>query len=401
MVYGRAVTEIDEKATRRAQRREKQQTPNDAAEGTSELSSQGEQSEAGDSVSESQPAPKRTEQIRDRNARLRAQAAEERRAKREREKATVAIPVGLDASERMDDIFVRSTHAAAGWLRQNFKWLQWVVIGGVALGIGTQAYRYVSKNKAARSTDAFAVGLQAETGTVRPADDAKSVNPELEQLDPRPVYDSAAARLAAAEQGYRKAMETHAKTGAAMLARLGLAGVLYDEQRWDEALEHYRAVRASELAKTDPDILGRSLEGIGLALEGKGDLEGALQAFRELTNQEGAPSLATLGLYHQGRVLAAQGQKDKAKEVLAKAKERLDKANQSESGKEDEARSRRPGYVAESVKMLLAKLDPASAKSASARSIGDALRDDPAKLQRMLQDLQNSPTAPSAPSGGQ
>jgi tetratricopeptide (TPR) repeat protein len=333
---------------------------------------------------------------------LRAQAAEERRAKRERDKTTVALPVGLDASERMDDIFVRSTHAAAGWLRQNFKWLQWVAIVGVALGIGAQAYRYVSKSKAAKSTDALAVGLQAETGTVRAADDAKSVSPELEQLDPRPVFDSASSRLAAAEQGYRRALETHGKTGAGWLARLGLAGVLYDEQKWDEALEQYRAVRASDLAKTDPDVLGRSLEGIGLSLEGKGDLEGALQAFRELTNQEGAPALATLGLYHQGRVLLSQGQKDKAKELLTKAKERLDKESQTESDKNNtEAAPRRPSFVAESVKMVLAKIDPASVKGASARSIGDALRDDPAKLQRMLQDLQTKPSTPSTPSGGQ
>lgn len=394
------MTEIDDKATRRAQRREKQQTTN-GAEGTPGASIEAEGVEVGDSSGDSQPAPKRTEQIRDRNARLRAQAAEERRAKREREKASVAMPVGLDASERMDDLFVRTTHAVAGWLGQNFKWLQWLVIGGVALGIGTQAYRYLSKTKAAKSTDALAVGLQAETGSVRQgSDDAKSLNPELEQLDPRPVYDSESAQLAAAEQGYRKAIETHGKTGAGWLARLGLAGVLYDQQKWDEALALYRAVRTSEMAKADPDILGRSLEGIGLTLEAKTDLEGALQAFRELTNQEGAPTLATLGLYHQGRVLVAQGQKDKAKELLTKAKERLDK--ESEAGKDKESlEPQRPGFVAESVKMLLARVDPASAKSSGARSISDALRDDPAKLQRMLQELQNSPASPSAPGGEQ
>lgn len=395
------MTEIDDKATRRAQRREKQQTTNDGAEGTPKTI-EAEGVEVSESSDESQSAPKRTEQIRDRNARLRAQAAEERRAKREREKASVAVPVGLDAGERMDDLFVRTTHAVAGWLGQNFKWLQWVVIGGVALGIGTQAYRYLSKSKAAESTDALAVGLQAEAGTVRQAsDDSKSLNPELEQLDPRPVYDSESAQLAAAEQGYRKAMQTHGKTGAGWLARLGLAGVLYDQQKWDEALEQYRAVRGSEVAKIDPDILGRSLEGIGLSLEGKGDLEGALQAFRELTNQEGAPALATLGLYHQGRVLVAQGQKDKAKELLTKAKERLDKESDAAKDKENLDRPQRPGFVAESVKMLLARIDPASVKASSARNISDVLRDDPAKLQRMLQDLQNNPASPSAPGGKQ
>ena len=33
-------------------------------------------------------------------------------------------------------------------------------------------------------------------------------------------------------------------------------------------------------------VRGRALEGIGLALEGKGDLDGALKAFRELKNTD-------------------------------------------------------------------------------------------------------------------
>ncbi|HMA96434.1 MAG TPA: tetratricopeptide repeat protein, partial [Polyangiaceae bacterium] len=296
--------------------------------------------------------------------------------------------------ERMDDIFVRTTHAATVWLRGNFKWLQWVAIVGVAGGLGLQGYRYASKSKAAKSTDALAVGLVAEGGTIRPAssDESKSLSPELEELDPRPVYDSESAKLAAAEQGYRKAMSSYGKSGAGWLARLGLAGVLYDQQKWDEALDHYRAVRASEIAKKDPDVLGRCLEGIGLSLEGKGDREGALQAFREMTNQEGAPTLATLGLYHQARILLAQGQKDKAKELLTKAKERVDKA--AKEGAKGEVGPQRQGYIGESVKMLMARIDPAAARAASADAITDTLQNDPAKLQRMLQDLQNQPAAP-------
>ncbi len=409
------MTELEDKASRRAKRREQQQTSNEGGEGTSEPEISSEESQptavaAEPSDDEAQPA-KRVDQIRDRNARLRAQAAEERRAKREREKAPVAVPLGLDASERMDDIFVRSTHAAAGWLRNNFRWLQWVVIGGVVFGFGVQGYRYSAKSKAAESADALAIGLVAEGATVRPAstDENKSDNPELGQIDPRPVYDSEQARFAAAEQGYRKAIATYGKTGAGWLSRLGLAGVLYDQQKWDEALEQYRAVRASELVKTDPDALGRCLEGIGLSLEGKGDQEGSLQAFRELTNQEGSPSLATLGLFHQARILLSQGHKEKAKELATKAKERLDKESQAPSDKDkdkDQGPPKRPGFVAESVKMLLARIDPAAAPT---RNIGDVLRNDPEQLQRMIEKLKHQPTpaeptpepAPAAPGDAQ
>lgn len=404
----KADDKADDKATRRAQRREQQRTSNQGGEGTPAPDASSEKSLASDSAASSAegegPEPgKRVDQIRDRNARLRAQAAEERRSKRERDKSVAAVPIGLDAGERMDDLFVRTTHAGAAWLRNNFRWLQWVAILGVVVGFSVQGYRYVSKSKAEKSSDALAVGLVAEGGTVRPAstEPGKSDNPELDQLDPRPVYDSESARLSAAEQGYRKAIASQGKTGAGWLARLGLAGVLYDQQKWDEALEQYRAVRGSELAKKDPDILGRCLEGVGLSLEAKGDKEGALQAFRELTNQEGAPSLATLGLFHQARILFAQGNQEKAKELAKKAKERLDKQALEAQGAAGDDKGQGPpprtGFVDESVKMLLARIDPSSAQGTSTRNIADVLRDDPEKLQRMIEGLKNQ-SAPAQPS---
>jgi len=387
------VTELEDKASRREQRREQQKT---SEKGTTESVVAPEESKGSAIVlaDEDDSGPARgVDQIRDRNARLRAQAAEERRAKREQEKSAVAVPMGLDASERMDDIFVRTTHAAAKWLGSNFRWLQWVVIGGVAIAFGVQGSRYFSKSKAAKSSDSLAIGLDAEGATVRPAstDGSKSDNPELDQLDPRPVYESEEARLLAAEQGYRKAIASYDKTGASWLARLGLAGVLYDQQKWDGALEQYRAVRASELAKQDPDVLGRCLEGIGLSLEGKDDKDAALQAYQELTNQEGAPSLGTLGLFHQARVLLAKGNKEKAKELATKAKERLDKEAQSGKDKAD-GPPKRPGFLSESVKMLLARIDPTAAQT---RNIGDVLRDDPDKLQRMIEGLKHQAPAPA------
>lgn len=343
------------------------------------------------------------QQIRDRNARIRAQAAEDRRSKRDKDRAPAAAPSGLDAAERMDDIFVRSTHAMVGWLTKNFKWLQWVAIIGVLGGFGLQIYRYKTRSTAAASTDSMAVGLVAENGVVRPAtDDEKSkLNPELESMDPRPVFATEQARLAAAEAGYRKAMATHPKAGAGWVARLGLAGVLYDMKKWDEALAQYRAVRGSETAKTDPDLLGRSIEGAALCLEAKGDREGALTAYRELTNQESAPYLTTLGLYHQSRLLLADGKKDKAKELLTKAKERLEKEAKEREGADQSSRGS-TGYLSQSVKLLEARIDPAAAAAAQTPNLQDVMQQDPAKLQRMLEELRKQPPpvpAPSAPSG--
>ncbi|MGC4063137.1 MAG: tetratricopeptide repeat protein [Polyangiaceae bacterium] len=389
------MTELEDKASRRAQRREQQQ--NDSSEAQAPDGPEAEQ----EAVDESSGSGNAVQQIRDRNARIRAQAAEERRAKRERDRVAVSAPTGLDAAERMDDLFVRSTHAAAGWVRKNFKWLQWVVILSVAGGFGYQIHRYVSRSKAAKSTDALFIGVLAESGTIRPAADDESANAELAKYDPRPVYSTAEARTSAAEEGYRKVVAAHGNTGPGWVARLGLAGILYDQRKWDEALAQYRAVRGSELAKTDGDLLGRALEGSGLCLEAKGDRQGALTAFRELTNQESAPWLATLGLFHQSRLLLAEGNKEKAKELATKAKERLDKEEKEREG-QDRANMGMPrsSYLSESVKMLLARIDP-NAVSASAPNIQEILQKDPDKLQKLLQGLQKKqpPAAPSAPGG--
>jgi len=406
------VTELEDKASRRAQRREQQKNASGEVTSSQEKPSRLESAEGPDEPGSDEGAEpesigegKPVREIRDRNAKIRAQAAEERRAKRERERTAVAMPSGLDAAERMDDIFVRTTHASATWVRKNFKWMQWVVILGVAGGFSVQVYRYVSRSKAAKSTDALAVGVTAEGGTVRPEKgEEQGNNPEFSKLDPRPVYETPQAKLAAAEEGYRKAMSGHSNSGAGWVARLGLAGVLYDQKKWDDALLQYRAVRASDVAKLDGDVLGRSIEGIGLTLEAKGDRAGALTAYRELTNQEQAPWLSTLGLYHQARMLLADGNKDKAKELAAKAKERLDKdAKERGEGTEKGAPSK-PGYLSESLKMLMAQIDPNSASSSSGRDINDALMNDPAKLQKLIDDMQkqapaSAPAAPAAPGG--
>lgn len=360
----------NEQATRREQRRAKQQA--------GATDAQVPETEASGSVQE----------IRDRNARLRAKAAADRQSKREQERARMAATAaGLDASERLDDIFVRTTHAATTWIRNNFRWLQWALILLVIGMFSVQGLRYYQRQVAAKSTDLLMEGERALSGTVMGEEERKSIPEELQRWDTRPSYNDNAQRLSVAEKEYKATIDKYGKTGAGDYARLGLAGVKYDQKAFDEALALYRQVRASKLAEEDLEVKGRAVEGTGFCLEAKGDLEGALKSFRELSNIEGSLEFAVLGLYHQARVLSAQGKKDNAKELLVKAEKRL----------ADDKDSAAASFFKRPVQEALALLDPTSAAAASTPDLSDLLRQDPARLQQLLKGMKQQ--GPAAPAG--
>ena len=262
--------------------------------------------------------------IRDRNARLRASAVADRQSKRERDRARMAATAaGLDASERLDDIFVRSTHAVTLWIRSNFRWLQWAIVASVVMMFGVQGLRYYQRQLALTSTDSLMSGEMAQSGTVGDDEESKSIPEELRRWDNRPMFADVEQRLAAAEKDYSATIDKFGKTGAGDYARLQLAGIKYDQKAFDRGLNLYRQVRMGKLAQDDLEVRGRAIEGAGFCLEAKSDLEGALKSFRELSNLEGSLEFTVLGLYHQARILLAQGKRDLAKELLLKAQKRL------------------------------------------------------------------------------
>jgi tetratricopeptide (TPR) repeat protein len=355
------VTNENEQTSRREQRRSKQQ----------EQGGQGGGAASGEQAGS-------TQDIRDRNARLRAKAAAERQGKRERQRAVATGSAsGLDASERLDDIFVRTTHAATQWLRINFRWLQWVVVGTVAVLFGIQAIRYYKRQVAAKSTDLLMQGLWAQGGTVDDNAEHESVPEELRRWDVRAAFHDDAKRLSQAEKGYQAAIEQYGRTGAGWYARLQLAGVKYDKKDYNGAISLYRQVRASDLSKSDLEVKGRAVEGVGLCLEAKANLDEALQSFRELSNLEGSLEFAVLGLYHQARLLIAQNKRDMAKGLLEKAKKRLEE-DKSAAG---------AGYMMRAVRDLLASVDPQSNTQAQTPDFSEIMRQDPGRLQRLVDKL--------------
>jgi Tfp pilus assembly protein PilF len=319
-------------------------------------------------------------QIRDRNKRLRAEAARKRRAKRERERGGAAAQ-GLDASELVDDALARGSHAATKWVRNNFGLLQWGLLLVVAGVIGWQIYAWRTKRSLEKNSDELFAAVEAETGLVGapPSEDPT--------FNPKRTFATHAERLKAAEEEYRSAAKALAGKGPGILAEFGLAGVLYDQGKYDEALQNYESVLGSPLAKHDADVRFRAIEGVGLCREAKGDAPGAEKAFKELEAAD-SPGFVALALFHQARLAYAAGKKDKVKELLKKSKEKAET---------DKSPFATASYLERASRELLAAVDPTVARAPSSQyspeqmdALKEQIMNDPSKLKKMLEDMQKN-----------
>lgn len=256
---------------------------------------------------------------------------------------------GLDAGERVDDAFARVADGAVRVLKERFNVIQWLIIASVAGYIGWQIHSWRAEKTATKVASEIAEGLEAEGGRIGPPGEEK--RDARGSLDTRRAFATEEDRVKAAADAYRLAADTRRGTPAASIAKLGLAGVLYDQGKYDEALKLYDEVSTSELAKLDPESRGRSLEGAGLCLEAKGDKDGALKRFSTLENAE-ISGFRELGLYHQARVLHAKGDDAGAKERLKKVVDKL--------GKESKGHETESDYLLEVSKDLLQRIDPSA-----------------------------------------
>jgi tetratricopeptide (TPR) repeat protein len=258
------------------------------------------------------------EAIKDRNARVRAEAAEKRRSRRDREQGT-APRRNLDASEVMDDALARSTHAAAGFLRKHFNKVQWVILIGLVGWIAWEVYSWRAASTAEKSTDSLFKALSAETGKV--GDEGSDVDERTGLTDKRRTFPNDEARLKAAKSEYLLASSS-VSAGSIALADLGAAGVAYDLGQYKEAQASFEKVKLSAAFSKDMDLKGRTLEGLGMAFEAQKNDDAALKQFRELASMDNA-NFAALGSYHQARIIKAQGKNDEAIKLLEKAGEKL------------------------------------------------------------------------------
>jgi tetratricopeptide (TPR) repeat protein len=309
-----------------------------------------------DDTSGSGPAEPATPAAPEDNRRARRAAQSKKRSERDRERQEAAL-TGLDAGERVDDAFSRFFDTSLRWIKEHFNVVQWLIVASIAAWIGSQIYTWRSEKAAAKVSDSLAVAIEAEQAKIG-ASDQEGKRDSRGELDTRRAFATDADRLKAAEDLYRKVVGKADTAGS--LAKLGLAGVLYDQGKYDDAKNLYSEVSSSELAKLDPDARGRSLEGVGLCLEAKGDKDAALKKFGELENAD-VPGFKELALYHEARILHAKGDEAAAKEKLVKVTEKLAKESSADG----------PSYLSLASRDLLERIDP---KAVPPPSADEALR---------------------------
>jgi tetratricopeptide (TPR) repeat protein len=256
---------------------------------------------------------------------------------------------GLDATEKVDDAFSRAFDRTARWVGDHFNIFQWLIVAGIAGWIGWQIYDWRSDKTAVKTSDALNEAVSAELGRSGGADEGARRDARG-SLDARRSFATDDARLAAAKDSYQKVAAEQGSKPAGTMAKLGLAGVLFDQGKFDEAIKSYEEVLSSDLAKTDPESKGRAIEGIGFALEAKGNRDGAMKRFKELENAEIA-GFREVALYHQARMALAQGDKAGAVDRLKKI---VDKLGKETKGTEE------PDYLLEKARALLQRADPSA-----------------------------------------
>jgi tetratricopeptide (TPR) repeat protein len=353
-----------DKLSRRARRRAAQDQDEKPASTRASTKKQKARSPEPEGHHESEANEAGTAGIRDRNLRMREEAARRRRQKREGERK-VAVAQGLDTSEMVDDALARATHSTTQWLRKHFGVLQWLIVVMLVGGVAWLVYDLRARRTHERAADDLMDGVWAELGRTRAAPADLGQTPfDTGLVDTRPTYDDDQARLRAALEAYREAEQDHGDWDGVVLTRMGVAGTQQQAGKFKEAKDLYEKIRDSQAATWDFDLKARAVEGIGLCWEALKNDEAALEAFRKLESLD-ARAYRPLAQYHQARILDRQGKTDKAKELAKKAFEKLSKDSSPESG---------PSFTLQAVRELLTELDPGALMEAEQRALAEQIK---------------------------
>jgi hypothetical protein len=218
--------------------------------------------------------------------------------------------------------------------RQTFGSLMALAVLGV-VGIG--GWWYWQDKRTSEASVLLGQALAADHGHIASKEDEDDDEKAAASKQLYPSFPTAAARRSAALAKYRSLQAKYPGTGAAIVSRLAEASLLLDGGEAAAARTAYDDVASSSLAKVDPQVRGRALEGRGFADEALADKDdgnrdkhrdAALADYKALEAVDVA-GFKELGLYHQARIAIEKGDKGKAVELLKDVTKRLDEPGQA------------------------------------------------------------------------
>ncbi len=184
-----------------------------------------------------------------------------------------------------------------------------VVIGAIVLVAGLIAgvvwYRGKAAEDRAVATRVLATATAAQARPrIQPTDPA-----DQKQLPPpNPVFPDDGARAKAVDDTLAQLTGELSETDAAKLAELVEAARLMRTSKFADAKAKYEAFLSGN---ADHALSFLAHEGLALALEATGDVDGAVAALEQLAPETGA-FYRDQALYHKGRMLEGQGKSDEA-----------------------------------------------------------------------------------------
>ncbi|MCR9164801.1 MAG: YfgM family protein [Nannocystaceae bacterium] len=185
-----------------------------------------------------------------------------------------------------------------------------VVIGLIVLVAGVIAGVVWYRGKAAEDravatrvlANATAAQARSRIEVVDPAESAKKLPP------PNPVFPDEGARAQAVDDTLAQLDGELADSEAAQLAGLVEAGRLMQQGKFADAKAEYESFLS---ANPDHPLGFLANEGLALALEASGDIDGAVSILDTMAPDAGA-FYRDQALYHKGRMLEGQGKSDEA-----------------------------------------------------------------------------------------
>ncbi len=168
---------------------------------------------------------------------------------------------------------------AGDWLSARRRVLGLGVAVVLAAVVGTLGFQRYSQAREGRAADAYAEALQVYTTPIRPDGDAAEATP----APAGPRFRTLEERLRASVEKFRRVQREFPSSRVAPVARLNQATALYLLGRYQEAKEIFQQLRGADTAGLE----ARVVEGIANCKEALGDLDGALQSYRELQDMAG------------------------------------------------------------------------------------------------------------------